>query len=98
MITKLATAEPGKPGNRMNDGACDRAGRFYAGTMANDESPGKGTLYRLDPDHAVTELFTGLGISNGIGWSPDDRLMYYTTPFASPSPLPSSHPPTRPTA
>src|SRR5450759_79866 len=81
-VTRLATAEPGKPGNRMNDGACDRAGRFYAGTMAADESPGQGALYRLDPDHGVTRLCTGVGISNGIGWSPDERLMYYVDSLA----------------
>ena len=66
----------------MNDGKCDRAGRFYAGTMAADESPGKGSFYRLDPDRSVTEIFTGLGISNGLGWSPDDRLMYYIDSLA----------------
>jgi sugar lactone lactonase YvrE len=92
IVELLATAEPdheGKPGNqgkpgehgelaiRMNDGACDSAGRFFAGTMAHDESPGKGALYRLDPDHSVTTLITGVGLSNGIGWSPDERLMYY---------------------
>jgi len=66
----------------MNDGACDRAGRFYAGTMAIDESPGKGALYRLEPDHSVSKVFAGLGISNGIGWSPDDRLMYYIDSLA----------------
>jgi sugar lactone lactonase YvrE len=65
------------PAIRMNDGACDRAGRFYAGSMAADESPGMGALYRLDPDHRLTRLMTGIGISNGIGWSPDDRQMYY---------------------
>jgi len=75
-VSLLADA-PGQPGTRMNDGACDRAGRFYAGTMAWDESPGRGSLYRLGTDHAVTEILTGLGISNGIGWSPDGRLMYY---------------------
>jgi sugar lactone lactonase YvrE len=81
-VTPLATAEPDKPGNQMNDGACDRAGRFYAGTMAADESPGQGALYRLDPDHTVTQLLTGVGISNGIGWSPDERLMYYVDSLA----------------
>ena len=80
-VTELAPA-PGKPDTRMNDGKCDRAGRFYAGTMANDESPGQGSFYRLDTDGTVTELFTGLGISNGVGWSPDDRLMYYIDSFA----------------
>jgi sugar lactone lactonase YvrE len=76
-LTTLAEVEKDRPENRMNDGACDRAGRFYAGTMASDESPGAGALYRLDPDLSVTTLFTGVGTSNGIGWSPDDRLMYY---------------------
>jgi sugar lactone lactonase YvrE len=77
-LTTLAGVERDQPGNRMNDGACDRAGRFYAGTMADDESPGAGALYRLDPDLSVTRLVTGVGTSNGIGWSPDERLMYYT--------------------
>jgi len=81
-VEPLAAAEPGDPDVRMNDGACDRAGRFYAGTMALDESPGKGALYRLEPDHSVSKLFSGLGISNGIGWSPDDRLMYYIDSLA----------------
>jgi sugar lactone lactonase YvrE len=76
-LSTLAAAEPDVPGNRMNDGACDRAGRFFAGTMAADESPGAGALYLLATDHQVTRLVAGVGISNGIGWSPDDRRMYY---------------------
>ena len=75
-VTELAAA-PGLPGTRMNDGKCDRAGRFYAGTMAADESAGKGSFYRLDTDLDVSEIYTGIGISNGLGWSPDDRRMYY---------------------
>jgi sugar lactone lactonase YvrE len=50
--------------------------------MAADESPGAGALYRLDADLTLTELVTGVGISNGIGWSPDDRLMYYSDSLA----------------
>jgi sugar lactone lactonase YvrE len=76
-VTPLAAVEQDRPGNRMNDGACDRAGRFFAGTMAEDERPGEGAFYRLDPDLTVTRLMTGLGISNGLGWSPDEQLMYY---------------------
>src|SRR5215831_10538706 len=76
-VSELAAA-PGQQGTRMNDGKCDRAGRFYAGTMADDESPGKGSFYKLETDHSVEEIFTGIGISNGLGWSPDDLLMYYT--------------------
>ena len=63
-------------GTRMNDGACDRAGRFFGGTMAFDERTGGGTLYRLDLDGTVRTVLDGLTVSNGIGWSPDDRTMY----------------------
>jgi len=76
-VTPLVPVEADQPGTRMNDGSCDRAGRFYAGTMAADESPGAGSLYRLDPDLRLTRLLDGVGISNGIGWSPDETLMYY---------------------
>ena len=80
-VTELAVA-PGLSDTRMNDGKCDRAGRFYAGTMSADESPGKGSFYRLDTDMKVTEIYTGIGISNGLGWSPDDRRMYYIDSLA----------------
>jgi sugar lactone lactonase YvrE len=63
-------------GTRMNDGACDRAGRFFGGTMAFDERPGAGTLYRLDLDGTVRTVLDGLTVSNGLGWSPDDRTVY----------------------
>jgi sugar lactone lactonase YvrE len=81
VVAELAPA-PGLFGTKMNDGACDQAGRFYAGSMDNDERPGRGSFYRLDADHTVTEIFTGVGISNGIGWSPDNRLMYYVDSLA----------------
>ena len=80
-VSEIAAA-PGLTGTRMNDGACDRAGRFYAGSMAGDEAPGRGSFYRLDVDQTVTELFDGVGISNGVGWSPDDRRMYYIDSLA----------------
>ncbi len=69
--------ETDRPGNRMNDGKCDSAGRFWAGTMALDSRPGAGSLYRLDPDLTVTIVLTDVSVSNGLGWAPDDRTMYY---------------------
>jgi sugar lactone lactonase YvrE len=62
---------------RMNDGACDSGGRFWAGSMRLDEGTGGGCLYRLDPDGSVTTICEGVTISNGVGWSPDDTLLYY---------------------
>ena len=64
-------------GTRMNDAKCDPAGRLYAGTMAFDERPGAGTLYRLDTDGTVTTVLDGLTVSNGLGWSPDGRTAYF---------------------
>lgn len=75
-VRELAQPAAGEPGVRMNDGACDPQGRFWAGTMAYDERPGAGTLYRLELDGSTTTMLTGLTISNGIGWSPDGAVMY----------------------
>jgi hypothetical protein len=75
-IQELAQPEGDRTDVRMNDGACDPQGRFWAGTMAYDESPGAGILYRLELDGSCTTVLTGLTISNGIGWSPDASTMY----------------------
>jgi sugar lactone lactonase YvrE len=75
-VVELAQPEAGRRDVRMNDGACDPQGRFWAGTMAHDESPGAGVLYRLELDGGCTTVLTGLTISNGIGWSPDGAIMY----------------------
>jgi sugar lactone lactonase YvrE len=64
-------------GIRMNDGGCDPDGRFYCGSMAYDESPGAGGLYRLDPDGTVSTILTGVTVSNGLAWSPDGGTAYY---------------------
>jgi sugar lactone lactonase YvrE len=75
-LDELAQPERGRTDVRMNDGACDPQGRFWGGTMAYDESPGGGALYRLELDGSCTTVLTGLTISNGIGWSPDGMTMY----------------------
>lgn len=69
--------EADRPGNRLNDGKCDPAGRFWAGTMAYAATPGAGSLYRLDPDLSVTMMLESVTCSNGLGWSPDGRTMYF---------------------
>jgi sugar lactone lactonase YvrE len=62
---------------RMNEGTCDPDGRFLCGTMAYDERPGAGSLFRLDPDRTVTVVLEGVTISNGLEWSPDGTRAYY---------------------
>jgi sugar lactone lactonase YvrE len=63
---------------RFNDGKADRAGRFWTGTLDRKLASAIGRLYRVSPKFEVTPLDRGFTISNGIGWSPDDRTMYFT--------------------
>lgn len=71
--------EHDRPHMRFNDGTTDSRGRFWAGSMSEAEHPQpEGVLYRLDPDLSIHVVETGLGISNGLGWSPDDKIMYLT--------------------
>jgi sugar lactone lactonase YvrE len=66
---------PHGPALRSNDGACDAAGRFWIGTMALDETPGAGALYRYDG--SLERVLDEVTLSNGIGWTRDDTRMYY---------------------
>jgi sugar lactone lactonase YvrE len=72
----LPGLEPGD--ERFNDGKCDRAGRFWAGTMDRKLGSPIGRLYRVGTDFKVEPMDRGFTISNGIGWSPDNRTMYFT--------------------
>ena len=72
---------PGEEENRFNDVIADPAGRVYCGTMAkaDDETADRGgTLYRLDTDGTATAVADGVGISNGMAFTPDRKQMYYT--------------------
>jgi sugar lactone lactonase YvrE len=66
---------PHGPALRSNDGACDAAGRFWIGTMALDETPGAGALYRYDG--SLERVLDEVTLSNGIGWTRDATRMYY---------------------
>ncbi len=76
-VDMITPVEDDQPGMRMNDGYVDPQGRFWAGTMSVDHSGRNGSLYRLDPGGEVTRMLGGIGISNGIDWSPDGRTMYF---------------------
>jgi sugar lactone lactonase YvrE len=65
------------PGVRMNDGGCTPDGAFWCGSMAYDERPGAGELYRLDPDLTARRVLAGLTIANGFGVSPDGTRAYH---------------------
>jgi sugar lactone lactonase YvrE len=77
-IRTIVDPEPGMVGNRLNDGKCDRAGRFWCGSMDEDLAKPTASLYRLDPDLTCHKLDTGIIVSNGIAWSPDNKTMYFS--------------------
>ena len=73
--------EPEEPRTRLNDGKCDRRGRFFAGGMDDREELKVCGLFRLDPDLKVTKVDGGIICSNGPCWSPDDRKFYFADTF-----------------
>lgn len=64
------------PGVRMNDGCADPAGRAWVTCMAQDEQPGGGALFRVEPDLTVTRVLEGMGIVNGPAFGPGGRTLY----------------------
>ncbi len=75
-LTTLIDEIPDERDSRFNDVIADPVGRVFCGTM-----PGKdrlGRLYRLDTDGTLTQLLDGIGTSNGMGFTPDRKQMYYT--------------------
>jgi sugar lactone lactonase YvrE len=78
-IQVIAPVEPGPAfnNNRFNDGKCDPAGRFWAGTMSTEGASGAGSLYCLDTDLSVQTRLRNITCSNGLAWSPDHNILYY---------------------
>lgn len=76
-VTPLVDPEPERPANILNDGKCDRRGRFWCGSRDGELTHPKGALYRLDPDLSVRRMDDGFIVSNGLAWSPDNRTLYF---------------------
>lgn len=84
----IALALPGSPPStwlargfapsthRLNDGACDPAGRLWVGATAMDFGSRPGSLYRVEPDGEVTVAIDTVQFANGIGFSPDASTLY----------------------
>lgn len=75
--TLIAPVEAELTANRLNDGKCDPAGRYWCGSMNETFGGPTGALYRLDPDYRVTRMFGDVVVSNGIAFSPDGARMYF---------------------
>ena len=78
MLEVLAYVPIDHPDVRFNDGKCDGAGNFLAGTMHMNRQAGErvlGGLYRLRPDCSVEQLADDIGFANGPCFSPDGRTL-----------------------
>ena len=70
------------PSLRLNDGAVDPRGRFWVGSMDSDrQQEPHGSLFRFDADGTVHTMDSGFTVSNGLGWSPDQRTFYFIDTF-----------------
>ena len=82
-LSTLIEEIPAELETRFNDVIADPRGRVFCGTISPRWDEGetavrRGRLYRLDPDMTLTVLLEGVGVSNGMGFTPDRRQVYYT--------------------
>ncbi len=80
-MTLFAHPETTRPGNRYNDGKCDRRGRLWVSSMDMGAMPNRGNLFRVDPDGRWEKVDSGFTVPNGLGFSPDNTRMYFTDTF-----------------
>lgn len=78
VLTPVASVLANDPGKRFNDGACDRQGRFWSGTMRLQQDPDirDGVLYCLGNDGVAAPHLDGFLTQNGLAWSPNGQVMY----------------------
>jgi sugar lactone lactonase YvrE len=78
VLTRIVELEADLPDNLFNDGKCDRSGNLWVGSKHQRDEGRTGHLYCCDRRGNSRRTLSGIGISNGIGWSPDDTFCYYT--------------------
>ena len=77
-LTQIAELEGDIADNLFNDGKCDRSGNLWVGSKHVSDAKLTGHLYRIDTQCRVTQMLDRIGVSNGIAWSPDNKICYYT--------------------
>lgn len=88
---RLIEPEPDLPANRINDAGTDRVGRFWFGTLKNNFAEDNsdipiventGSLYSYDGKGTLRRHDTGIGASNTVAFSPDNRVLYFADTVA----------------
>lgn len=80
-MSPFAHPEADRPANRYNDGKCDRLGRLWIGSMDMGTAANRGSLFRVDADGSWKRMDAGFTVPNGLDWSPDSRILYFTDTF-----------------
>jgi L-arabinonolactonase len=82
-VGPLVRSEKSDPRIQFNDGKVDRRGRFIVGSTDTNIRACEpiGSLYRLDADHELSVIDTGIHMSNGPCWSPDNKIFYFSDSF-----------------
>ncbi|GAB3476629.1 SMP-30/gluconolactonase/LRE family protein [Marinomonas epiphytica] len=76
-LTPYWLADYDQKTTRFNDGRCDAKGRFLAGSMYAPKDAFNGALYQFSQgQHKV--LDQAAWTSNGLAFSPDNKIMYYS--------------------
>ena len=78
LLMPMCHPEADRPGNRYNDGKCDRMGRLWIGSLDMATAVNRGNLFRVDTDASWKKMDSGFTVGNGLGWSPDNKFMYFT--------------------
>ena len=81
-VTPWHVIDTGGPRHRLNDGALDRQGRFWVGSMHEDATESTGLVYRVGADQPPEVIAEGAGVPNGLAFSPDGSAMYYADSLA----------------
>ena len=82
-VRPLATVSHPQPPMRLNDGRCDREGRFVCGSMVLHRRDAQGSLYRLEQGGRVSTLIDGgIAVANATCFSPDGRTLYFADSLA----------------
>jgi sugar lactone lactonase YvrE len=77
-LTFIADPESDLPISRFNDGRCDAIGRFFAGTYYSPKDWAAANLWCLDEQKSVSKIHSGLLTTNGVAFSPDSKIIYFS--------------------
>jgi len=75
-LTPIVDPESDLPLNRLNDGKCDSAGRYWCGSMNPESGTADGSLYVLEPSLRCRKVLDDFVTPNGMTWSADGATMY----------------------